>query len=409
MVTRLQLHSGQGSRALKILFATEDLDDSKRLAQTLRECGCFVDVIDLAHVADRLRTNLDTSALFDVIVLDPVTQTHVRDDRYIVADFRAHAAEAGDAIRKLPSWCVMADGRRWNETPLVRLMRPAPKPERDGYDDQMLANNIVSTPIVPIFDEIAATLIAAVAAYQRRLLDQFDNAGLLIIEDHGRFRVRTALVSRRNSDGPLYYGLAAQRRASHWYTVARDAFGVQYEVDQFEELINRDEVKELDIQRFLEEHPHFLTMLFWGQAIPQLRLPREYRGPYIPDFILAPILAERRIRDSDWHILELKGPKQRLLGKEYEGRRRLSGEVHRAIDQLRKYRDYLSDPAHSRHIERILGRTIRRPRLAVLIGRRPKDLDVEDVKAEQERVGVRIVTYDEILDRQRAQYRLVMR
>lgn len=71
----------------------------------------------------------------------------------------------------------------------------------------------------------------------------------------------------------------------------------------------------------------------------------------------------------------------------------------KAIAQLRDYGNYFADPNRAKDVERVLGRQVRRPQLAVLIGRdNGEDPDVLD--AEQLRANVRIVTYDEILDRQ---------
>jgi hypothetical protein len=147
-----------------------------------------------------------------------------------------------------------------------------------------------------------------------------------------------------------------------------------------------------------EEHPHFLTFQRAAEPIPHIQFKSRDGRLLIPDFILKPIVAVER--DSNWEVLDLKRPQVRLLSGPVR-RLQLSHEVHKAIRQLRDYGDYFHNAENTEKVEQVLGHRVRRPRLAVLIGRLPKKPQLEALEAEQERVpDVRIVTYDEILEHQ---------
>jgi hypothetical protein len=111
-----------------------------------------------------------------------------------------------------------------------------------------------------------------------------------------------------------------------------------------------------------------------------------------------PVVAAQK--DSEWEVLDLKRPSAKLLvGK--ANRVRLSQEVMNAIAQLRDYADYFRNPHNALKVSTKLGHKLRFPKLAVLVGRMG-NLDMEAFALAQDRErDVRIVTYDEILDRQK--------
>ncbi|MHB8477876.1 MAG: Shedu anti-phage system protein SduA domain-containing protein [Steroidobacteraceae bacterium] len=169
------------------------------------------------------------------------------------------------------------------------------------------------------------------------------------------------------------------------------------ELEQFEALINRPDVSELQLQEFFEEHSHFLSALH--TSLPHVRLPAKNGSILIPDFILRPIVAQER--DSKWEVLDLKLPQEKLLAGK-GSRARLSSSVMKAIRQLRDYHENIQHPDHAEQIEALLGHRLKYPRLGVLIGRLA-NTDVEALEREQQyEARVRIVTYDEILQQQQA-------
>ena len=98
-------------------------------------------------------------------------------------------------------------------------------------------------------------------------------------------------------------------------------------------------------------------------------------------------------------MLDLKKPSARLRAGNSR-HVRLSHEVTQAIAQLRDYGDLFRNPENTQRVFHALGHALRYPRLAVLIGRL-RESDVEELeKAQSREPNVRIVTYDEILQRQ---------
>jgi hypothetical protein len=302
-----------------------------------------------------------------------------------------------DALRALPDHCTTVDGRKVAHLPTVLYIED----RRDSavYTLEDREDNLTVCAGSP--DDLYHAIADVVTSYRRRLLDEFSNLGYLVFEDHGRFRVAPALVPREVREGELYSAAGDTRPPSHYFTVDRDVVGIQYEVETFEALIDRENVSEFELQRFFEENPHFLTLNQF-EAIPQPMFPRSERGPLIPDFILRPIVAQQR--DSRWEVLDLKLPQVRLTAGPPD-RPRLSHHVHQALAQLRDYRNYFQQDVNARLVEEVLGHRLRRPRLAVLIGRMPQGAGVEALEAAQAEQTVRIVTYDEILEGQRRFYR----
>jgi hypothetical protein len=74
----------------------------------------------------------------------------------------------------------------------------------------------------------------------------------------------------------------------------------------------------------------------------------------------------------------------------------------KAINQVKDYRDYFENPAHADAVASSLDHPLKHPKLGVLIGRSPAAAEVEALETAQAREpGVRVVTYDEILETQK--------
>jgi hypothetical protein len=301
-------------------------------------------------------------------------------------------------LRKLDSIHAMPDGRKWNAIPFVVIL------SADVFDAPIPQSLDVSVIILQGRPEETLKQIEQIFhQYRDRLLDELDNLGLLVTYDHGRYRVGPALTPRdRAKEGYLYYGPADQRGAqpAKYYTVDRDFLGIQYEVELFESLINNPKVTERDLQQFFVEHPHFLITARLLQALPHVPLRDSGGKLLIPDFVLKPIVAAQR--DSNWEVLDIKLPLAKLLAGPRD-HVRFSRDVVQAITQVRDYKDYFEDPRNSEIVQRTLGHRLRHPKLGVLIGRLPTSKsEIEMLEIQQNREpGVRIVTYDEILEAQK--------
>jgi antiviral defense system Shedu protein SduA len=303
-------------------------------------------------------------------------------------------------LRNLDSCIAMKDGRKWCSIPIVVLITEG------FFTDLSIPESLDATVIFSRGDVLAdlEKIRQEIGKYRQRLLDELDNLGLLVSYENGRYRVGPALTPReRQVEGNFYFGPADTRPGSRgkYFTVDRDNLGIQFEVEQFEALINKPDVTELDIQQFFEENPHFLLIARLMQALPQVRLPDETGKLLIPDFILKPIVALQRLRDSNWQVLDLKRPQAKLLAGPSD-HRRFSSEVFQAITQVKDYRDHFNNPQNTAAVNKLLGHPLKHPRLAVLIGRMPPSSEVELLEREQAREpGVSVVTYDEILERQK--------
>jgi antiviral defense system Shedu protein SduA len=303
-------------------------------------------------------------------------------------------------LRNLDSCIAMRDGRKWCSIPIIVLITEG------FYTDLTIPGSLDATVIFSRGNVLAdlGNVQQEIGKYRQRLLDELDNLGLLVSYENGRYRVGPALTPReRKVEGDFYFGPADARPATRgrYFTVDRDNFGIQFEVEQFEALINKPDVTEHDIQQFFEENPHFLLIARLMQALPQVRLPDETGKLLIPDFILKPIVALQRLRDSNWQVLDLKRPQAKLLAGPSD-HRRFSSEVFQAITQVKDYRDHFNNPQNTATVDKLLGHPLKHPRLAVLIGRMPPSSEVELLEREQAREPeVSVVMYDEILERQK--------
>jgi hypothetical protein len=303
-------------------------------------------------------------------------------------------------LRSLDSSVAMEDGRKWRSLPIIVILTETLFSDfniGESFDATIIfSRGNVSSDLDKIRQEIIT--------YRHQLLDELDNLGFLVCFENGRYRVGPALTPKdERLEGHFYFGPADNRSGTRgkYFTVDRDNLGIEYEVEQFEALINKPEVTEFDIQKFFEENPHFLLLTRLMQALPQIRLPNETGKLLIPDFILKPIVALQRLRDSNWEVLDLKRPQAKLLAGPSD-HRRFSSEVHQAITQVKNYRAHFENPQNTNAINDILGHRLKHPKLAVLIGRMPPASQVEVLEQEQAREPqVSIVTYDEILERQK--------
>lgn len=376
------------------------------LATGLREPFIFTDVLRRLHhsvefipigrlvdaMKDSPRSGLATEAVVGVahpngsppFVLDEYVYTEVSSVLGLVRDIRA-----------LPPYCAMRDGRKWSAVPIVIIVNHLFSQERilESTDATILD---LSEDYLQNIEDIGLI----VADYKNRLLNELDNLGLLVTYDHGRYRVGPALTPRaKNVEGEFYFGPSDQRKRGKYYTLDRDNFGIQYEIEKFEALINDPGVKEGDLQKFFEENPHFLIATRLMQALPHVSLHDKDGKLLVPDFLLKPIVAFQR--DSNWEVLDLKLPQAKLLAGP-SNHIRFSQDVMKAINQVKDYKDYFENPMNAQTVGALLGHALKHPKLGVLIGRMPSSGEVEALEIAQSREpGVKIVTYDEILETQK--------
>ncbi len=389
---------------MNLIFATKS--EQPRLEAEFRNRGCAVESIPLERLIEIIhRPELVAEAIicFADYLADPdETGIWFVEDRYNPGITKATRIES--ELRLLPDDITMPDGRKWKAVPFLILTSQSEAPG-DIYLDRHKGTILRYENVNHAFDLIEAK----VREYRQRLLNDLDNLGFLVKVENGRYRVGPALKPRASLESEYYHGLGDRRDhsgAPRLFTVDRDLYGIQYEIEQFEALINKSDVSEGDLQNFFESHPHFLVTAQLMQAIPHVRLEEQGGRLLIPDFVLKPIVAMKR--DSKWEVLDLKTPQVKLLAGKKQ-RFQFSHQVMKAITQLRDYGDYFKNPGNSETVSRILGHQLKHPKLAVLIGRLRED-QVEALELAQSRdPDVRIVTYDEILENQKRFYDLKSR
>lgn len=310
----------------------------------------------------------------------------------------ADALNLAEQLRLLPAAVAMADGRKWSAIPIAVLVASTDMSYGFGFPAlgaHLSARNIALFSLDAATDFAAHELVKLISDYRQLVLSELDNLGFVVSYEAGRYRLGPALRPRKELAGHYYFG-AADQRGDRVVTVDRDMLGIQVEVEQFEALINKPGVREQELQTFFEDHPYFLSLL--AQPVPHVRLQDGTGKLLIPDLVLKPLVAARR--DSNWEVLELKLPNAKLTAGK-GARRRLSHEVWKAITQLREYGSYFADPRNEAQVRAALGHALKRPKLAVLIGR-SKDDAIDAVEDQQAYLSdVRIVTYDEILEQQK--------
>ena len=334
-------------------------------------------------------------ALVDLIAFLPdiMGDSHPQRSRAVIDDVRA-----------LPESCCMRDGRKWKRIPCVVLCE-------SEYEAGAWCLREARIPTVQFstvdnywhFDRTLKQLQNIVDKYQERVLEGYQQVGILVDYERGRYRVKWAYQQRDpDAENEYYYAPADRRKLKDYITVHRDVAGIAYEAKLFEELINAPETRERDLQRFLEQHPAFLMDAM--QGIPISHRPRFARPKaWTPDFVVPPVATLDGSRSVE--LTELKGVHAPLLtGKQH---RAFSHNVMAAINQVRDYNRVLRErhPANVKTVLDTFGYMPEKVRMAVVIGRAPTTrADRETLERRMgEQPDVRIVPYDEILQVQQSQ------
>lgn len=166
-------------------------------------------------------------------------------------------------------------------------------------------------------------------------------------------------------------------------------------IDELEELLNKPHLRELELQRFFEEHPEFLLGSEYQRAHPQVVLKREGEDDLRPDFILQPLAGV----SYEPNIVELKLPHQPII-KPTPRREGLYANIYEAVMQLRMYSRFFKERENREYVRKTLGFTAYQPRLTLVVGRTIGFGD-EDVRAEimNSIRPIDLVTYEDLIHR----------
>ena len=162
------------------------------------------------------------------------------------------------------------------------------------------------------------------------------------------------------------------------------------EIAEFKELIASPKCRENDLQRFFEEHPHFLSRWDCPGIHSQVWLPRPEKGPLMPDFILC------HPKHHKAATVDLKLPLPKLVRRQ-KNRERWRNPVYEARAQLLRYRDWFDETANREQLHSRVGMEIYKPSLAVVIGRCSEFQNaLERQRLVADMPDVEMITYDEI-------------
>jgi len=211
-------------------------------------------------------------------------------------------------------------------------------------------------------------------------------------------KIRVVDIAEDGSYEPLGFPSSPQR-IIHAYNF--EAKALQTAINELESLINRSQVKELELQRFFEEHPDFLTGYEYKRLHPRIVLSREGADSLIPDFFLEPF-NQRRLCD----ILDLKLPSAQII-VEQSHRNRFSRAVYEACAQLREYNLYFDDSRNQRSIKQLYGLTAYKPRMYVIIGRLGSVDPFVLRRCELDTPQLIFRTYDDVLAHVKGRYNAV--
>lgn len=215
---------------------------------------------------------------------------------------------------------------------------------------------------------------------------------LILALDHaGRIRIRPT--------GHL--GDRVQKADSGFYVPTRAILTLQQtyqvftpdQIAELEDLINRSNTRENDLQSFFERFPHFFRTWDHRAVHPHVYLTREADndGPLIPDFILTHNDAQKAF------LVDLKLPGEKLITRQ-KNRERFSAAIIEAKAQLSLYRDWFEDRYNREKLKDKVGMAIYRPQLAVVIGRSSEFKDeIDRQKLAASERDIQVVTYDDIL------------
>jgi dCTP deaminase len=160
---------------------------------------------------------------------------------------------------------------------------------------------------------------------------------------------------------------------------------------EFEDLIEAPDIREAEIQRFLEAYPEFITGFDYVEAIPHVVLELEAGSRRIPDFVLRPIGSD------PCDLLEVKRPALPVITN-VAGRPVLSRAAAAGVAQLLEYADIVRSSSVQERVRRRYGLEIAYPRLQLLVGR-IRGVSAAAIRQAAWATGVDVRTYDDLLAR----------
>lgn len=171
-------------------------------------------------------------------------------------------------------------------------------------------------------------------------------------------------------------------------------------LNELEHLINKENLKEQELQDFFETHPELILDDKYDFPIPQATIVNDNNIEWRADFVLIP---KDQLTFSK--ILELKLPNENISNKSISGHRRYSSKLFQAINQLKDYyQAFNSDKTKAKFMEKYKT-DLFKPDLQLLFGRRESIQNEKDFLELQRRENIEIKDWDTLLDQLRKKYK----
>ena len=217
---------------------------------------------------------------------------------------------------------------------------------------------------------------------------------IIFLDESNRLHYLPAV---RGEDGRIIVGGEKFESSIARSLISARAFKHEPAIEEFEELINAKALKERAIQDFFERHPEFLLGAEYDKLYPQVILKPSADESLIPDFILKPLAGV----SYGPKIVELKLPTQNVV-KNKRRREGLYANIHEAVAQLRAYARFFDEQANREYVQKVLGFTAYKPRLALIVG---KEISIGDEQVKADILNslqpIELLTYNHILARYR--------
>ena len=175
---------------MRVLLIT-DPDITDGLLSQLFAHGHTVERVFADTIVDRLKSNLDIFAVADAAVIN-VTGVFTPEAESAAA-WMDRAASIARAIRELPGWCAMPDGRKWSRIPMI-----VPGGEHGiALDDvQVVRGRQFGEVFGKEYAEVIAAIDAGIESYHARFNRPIRRHGL---DDHGRSRAPADRTGARSA------------------------------------------------------------------------------------------------------------------------------------------------------------------------------------------------------------------
>jgi hypothetical protein len=280
------------------------------------------------------------------------------------------------------------------ERALSRLMHQSEKGSQQprGYNEFFAVETAQKIAPGSFYDLLATRISHGWLQDSQHDVPEFADEGIsLLAVEGGEIPTPHVLWSSRNDFLHLFQGGPGATVPAVQVTPFNDLWG--REIQEFRALLRSPSSSESQVQRFLEQHPHFLTGFDYSRAVPQVCVHSKEEGLLIPDFMLVPF-------DTEFaDIVELKHPRAPVVvhgGKHA----RFAANVMQAVSQLRAYERFFDNPENRERFRLRYGFTAFKPKLTVVIGTaagKTSELVFRRLVADSRAVNV--LTYDDLLAR----------